>query len=126
MISSARAAEHAIQHLCRTTLSRPSLTPAEVDVVLAHLADAVAALPQASRQLGDILVQAKEDHVLEMDTLTETEDPDLASMPPGFTSTGSVKPLSACIDCSTPLTTRRRTSLRPPGSRTIPKRTRRA
>ncbi len=78
VISSARAAEHAIQHLCRTTLSRPSMTPAEVDVVLAHLADAVAALPQTARQLGDILAQAKEDHVLEMDTLTETEDPDLA------------------------------------------------
>ena len=78
VISSARAAEHAIQHLCRTTLSRPSMTPAEVDVVLAHLADAVAALPQAARQLGDILAQARQDHVLEMDTLTETQDPDLA------------------------------------------------
>ena len=38
VISSARAAEHAIQHLCRTTVSRPTMTPAEVDVVLAHLA----------------------------------------------------------------------------------------
>ena len=78
VISSARAAEHAIQHLCRTTLSRPSMTPAEVDVVLAHLADAAAALPQAARQLGDILEQTKDDHVLKMDTLTETQDPNLA------------------------------------------------
>jgi hypothetical protein len=76
--SSARAAEHAIQQLCRTMLTRPSMTPAEVDIVLAHLADAAAALPQAARQLGDILAQTKEDLVLEMDTLTEIEDPDQA------------------------------------------------
>jgi hypothetical protein len=78
VISSARAAEQAIQHLCRTTLSRPSMTPTEVDVVLSNLADAAAALPQAARQLGDILTQAKEDHVLKMDSLTETADPNLA------------------------------------------------
>jgi len=78
VISFARVAEHAINHQCRTTLSRPSMTPAEVDTVLAHLAAAAAALPQAARQLGDILEQTKDDHVLEMDTLTETEDPDLA------------------------------------------------
>ncbi len=78
VISSARAARHAIQHLCRTTLSRPSMTPTEVDVVLGNLADAAAALPQAARQLGDILTQAMEDHVLEMDSLTETADPNLA------------------------------------------------
>jgi hypothetical protein len=78
VISSARAAEHAIQHLCRTTCSRPTMTPAEVGVVLAHLADAAAALPQGARQLGDILEQTKDDHVLKMDTLTETQDPDLA------------------------------------------------
>ena len=87
------------------------MTPAEVDVVLAHLADAVAALPEAALQLGDILAQAKEVHVLEMDTLTETEDLDLAIDTAGITSTGSVKPLWAFIDCSTSLTTRRRTSL---------------
>jgi len=78
VISSARGAEHAIQHLCRTTLSRPSMTPAEVDTVLAHLADVAAALPQAARQLGDILEQTKHDHVLEMDTLTDTLNPGLA------------------------------------------------
>lgn len=78
VIDAARAAEHAIQHLCRTTLTRPSMTPADVDIALAHLADAAAALPQAARQLGDILEQAKENHVLEMDNLTEINDPDLA------------------------------------------------
>jgi hypothetical protein len=78
VIDAARAAEHATQHLCRTTLTRPSMTPAEVDLVLAHLAAAAAALPQTARQLGDILTHAREDHVLEMDTLTDTQDPDQA------------------------------------------------
>ncbi len=78
VIDAARAAEHAIQHLCRTTLSRPSMTPAEVDTVLAHLADAVAALPQTARQLAAILEQATHQQVLEMDALTEAQDPDLA------------------------------------------------
>ena len=77
-ISSARATEQAIQQLCRTTLTRPSMAPAEVDIVLAHLADAATALPQAASQLGDILAQSKEDRVLEMDNLTEIEDPDVA------------------------------------------------
>ena len=69
---SARAATESLQQLCRATLSRPSMTPAEVDVVLGHLVAALAALPQAARQLGDILEQATHHHVLEMDTLTET------------------------------------------------------
>jgi hypothetical protein len=53
--------------------------PAEVDIVLAHLAAAVGALPQTARQLGSILEQAKGDHLLQMDSLTETQDPDLAA-----------------------------------------------
>jgi hypothetical protein len=77
-IDAARTAEGAIQRLCRATLARPSMTPGEVDVVLAHLAAAAAAFPQATRQLGDILEYAKNGYVLEMDTLTDTEDPDLA------------------------------------------------
>lgn len=64
VVGSARAAEDAIQHLCRTTLTRPSMTPAEVATVMAHLADAAAALAQAARQLGDILKRAKGDHAL--------------------------------------------------------------
>lgn len=78
VIDAARAAEHAIKNLCRTTLSRPSMTPAEVDIVLAHLADAAAGVSQAARQLGDILKRTKDDLELEMDTLTENEDPALA------------------------------------------------
>jgi hypothetical protein len=78
VISYAHAAENAILELCRATLSRPSLTPAEVDTILANLAAATAALPQVANQLSDILEQAKDEHVLEMDSLTETEDPHLA------------------------------------------------
>lgn len=78
VIPSARAAERAIQNLCRTTVARPSMAPAEVDIGLAHLADAATGLPQVARYLGDILAQAKEHHVLEMDTLTKIKDPDLA------------------------------------------------
>lgn len=75
---SARAAADAIRHLCRETLARPSMTPAEVDIVLGHLTAAVAGLPQAAKQLGDILEHARRHQELEMDTLTETLDPDLA------------------------------------------------
>lgn len=78
VINCARAAENAIQQLCRATLARLSMTPAEVDVVLAHLAAATAALPQAANQFGDILEQARDEHVLQMDAVTETEDHDLA------------------------------------------------
>jgi hypothetical protein len=54
------------------------MAPAEVEIVLAQLADAAAALPQAALQLGDIFAQAKEDRVLEMENLTEFEDPGVA------------------------------------------------
>lgn len=78
VIDRARAAEKAIQQLCHATIGRPSMTPAEIDASLAHLASAAAALPQAARQLGRILERAKYDYTLEMDTLTETAEPDLA------------------------------------------------
>src|SRR4051794_37863865 len=78
VLDRARATENAIQQLCLAKLTRPTMTPAEVDVVLAHLAAAAAALPQVARQLGDILEQSKHDHVFELDAMTETEDPDLA------------------------------------------------
>jgi len=53
------AAEEAIRRLARLTVDRPSMTPADVDIVLAHLAEAVAALPQVTAQLGDVLDHAK-------------------------------------------------------------------
>ena len=77
IIDHARAASDALQQLCRATVARPSMTPAEVDVVLAHLAAAVAALPQAASQLNDILERAKHGYVLAVDTLIEARDPDL-------------------------------------------------
>lgn len=78
VIEQARKAQDAVHQLCRATLARPTMTPAEVDIVLALLAAAVAALPQTARQLGEILEQATHQQVLEMDTLTATQDPDLA------------------------------------------------
>lgn len=78
VFDSARSVEDEIQRLCRSTLARPSMMPAEVDVVLAHLSAVAGALPQTVSQLGDILDRADRHHVLEMDTLTTTQDPRLA------------------------------------------------
>lgn len=64
IIDHARTAADALQQLCRAAVARPSMTPADVDVALAHLAAAVAALPQAASQLSDILERAKHDYVL--------------------------------------------------------------
>lgn len=74
----AATAQAAIQQLCRLTITRPSLSPADVSTALSDLAAVVGAIPQAATQLGDILEHAKHERVLEMDTLTETEDPDVA------------------------------------------------
>ncbi len=71
----AQATETAVQDLCRATLSRPALTPAEIADVLSHLAAAVAALPQASAQLAEILDRAKSNQVLETDSTSDTNDP---------------------------------------------------
>lgn len=78
VIDQARAAQDAVHQLCRAALARSSMTPAEVDIVLAHLSAAVAALPQTARQLGDILEQATHQQVLDVDTITATQDPDRA------------------------------------------------
>lgn len=74
----ARQAEDAVRRLAHLTLERPSLTPAEIDTVLAHLAETVAALPQVSAQLGDILDRTRHTHQLAMDGMTATADPDVA------------------------------------------------
>ncbi len=52
VIDQAREAQDAVHQLCRASLARPTMTPAEVGIVLALLAAAVAALPQTARQLG--------------------------------------------------------------------------
>lgn len=73
--SHARAAEQAIHQLCRATVTRPTMTVAEVSDVFADLATAIAALPQAAGQLGDILERAEHDRRLVMDPSVETDDP---------------------------------------------------
>lgn len=75
VLDAARSVEDAIQRLCRATLTRLSMTPAEVDVVLAHLTAGGGALPQTVSQLSDILERSQRSYVLEMDTLTPTRDP---------------------------------------------------
>ena len=57
------------------TIHRPSLTPADIHVVLADLAGAIAALPQAVTQLGDMVESSGYDFDLSMDTLTDADDP---------------------------------------------------
>jgi hypothetical protein len=118
VIDHARAAEKAIQQLCRATLGRSGMTPADVDIVVAHLAVVAAALPQAARQLGDLLAQANNDYVLQMDNVTETADLDLASRGPGSVWTRHATRLSTCTGYSTQLTRRQRTSPSPTSSRT--------
>ena len=71
----ARTVEAAIRQLCRASGSRPRMTPADVNAVLADLAAATAALPQVAGQLGDILNRAKDDYLLEMDATAEDGDP---------------------------------------------------
>lgn len=78
VLDAARSVEDQIQRLCRASLPRPNLNPAEVDVVLTHLTGAAGALPQTVSQLGDILDRAHRRYVLEMDTLTPARDPHLA------------------------------------------------
>ncbi len=40
ILDCAREAEDAIRRLARTTVDRPGLTPADIDLVIAHVADA--------------------------------------------------------------------------------------
>lgn len=78
ILDCARQAEDAIRRLARITTDRPNLAPADIDVVIAHLADAVAALPQAVTQLGEMLHQAQTEWHLTMDMLADTRDPSIA------------------------------------------------
>lgn len=54
-VDAARAAANAVQQLCLVMLIRPSMTPAEVDLVMADLVEATVALTQTTKQLDDIL-----------------------------------------------------------------------
>lgn len=77
VIVCARAAEHAVRRLAHLTISRPTMTPTEVDSVLAHLAETVAALPQVAVQLAEILDRSRDTHLLSMDGMSSTTDPDI-------------------------------------------------
>jgi len=75
---SARVAEDAVHQLARLTIGRPSMTPADLDTVHAHLAETIAAVPQVATQLSSILDSSRDTHLLAMDGMTATTNPDLA------------------------------------------------
>jgi len=77
VIDCARAAEHAVRQLAHLTIHQPTMTPADVDSVLAHLAETVAALPQVAVQLAEILDRSRDAHLLSMDSMSSTTDPDI-------------------------------------------------
>lgn len=71
---SVRMAEDALRRLAHLTIGRPSMIPADLDTVLAHLA----AVPQVATQLGRIRDRSREAYRLSMGGMTATTDPDLA------------------------------------------------
>lgn len=71
----ARAAVCALAHLTQT---HEPLDPADIDVVLGHLADTVATLPQVAQQLGQALERSQRTHQLTMDDITDGTDPVVA------------------------------------------------
>lgn len=75
--------------------------------MLSHLAAAVAALPQASAQLAEILDQAKSDQVLETDSMSDTSDPTLTR--PVCIWRRPARPPSSSTGCSTLRISRQRT-----------------
>lgn len=77
VIDCARAAEHAVRRLARLTINQPTMTPSDVDTVLAHLAETVAPLPQVAAQLAEILDRSRGTHLLSMDGMSSTTDPDI-------------------------------------------------
>ena len=78
ILDCARQAEDALRRLARVTINRPSRTPADIDAVIASLAEAIAAVPQAVTQLGDMLRNAQGDRHLTMDSMAGTRDPSIA------------------------------------------------
>lgn len=74
LVDCARHAEDAIRRLAQMTRQELAFTPAEVDTVLSHLAETVAALPQVAGQLSDILTRTRDTHLFAMDGMTATTD----------------------------------------------------
>lgn len=65
----ARRAEDAVRRLAHLTMNGPDLTPAGIELVLAHLAETVATLPQVATQIARILERCSETHELSMDEM---------------------------------------------------------
>jgi ABC-type transporter Mla subunit MlaD len=78
LVAYADQAEDAIRQLARLTLHAPTLMPADVDRILGHLGETVAALPQVATQLSQNLERTRDRYDLAMDGMTATTDPELA------------------------------------------------
>lgn len=74
----AQQAEDSMSGLAHLGMAEPSLSPAEVEVVLGHLAETMATVPQVAAQLGRVLNRSKDTRQLAMDGMTSTTDPNLA------------------------------------------------
>ncbi len=78
LAKSAADADNAVIRLAHQLASNPTATPADVDVVLAHLANTVATLPQVAQRLALVLDRSQSTWELSMDEMTSTTDPDVA------------------------------------------------
>ena len=78
LAKSAADADNAVIRLAHQLASNPAATPADVDVILAHLANTVATLPQVSQRLALVLDRPQSTWELSMDEMTSTTDPDVA------------------------------------------------
>lgn len=78
LVVCASQAEDAIRQLARLTLQAPTLAPADIDRILGHLAETIAAIPQVTTQLSQTLDRSGDSYDLAMDGMTITTDPDLA------------------------------------------------
>lgn len=90
----ARAAEDGVRRLARLTIHRPSMASADIDVVLAELAGAIAALPQAVAQLGDMLENSNDAFALTWTPRSTSTTPLMPSTWHACTSTRSANPPS--------------------------------
>ena len=70
--------DHALIQLAHQLTHSPTATPADVDIVLAHLASGIATLPQIAHRLGDVLDRSRSTWLLSMDDMTATTDPGVA------------------------------------------------
>jgi hypothetical protein len=76
ILDCAREAEDAIRRLARITIDRPTLAPADIDLVIAHRGGRRGS-PSAT-QLADMLHRAQHDWHLTMDTMSDTHNHSIA------------------------------------------------